>query len=286
MTINELKLKIENKVDISEPVIFKITDDDFIPMQYIHEISKYENKSIQFIDDLTEFLKNRLFFNNLNYIYVFKCDIFELDTSFDNLVDIFIICKSIKTKKYNKFITEVPKLENWQIKDYIMSLCSGIDAVNADMLIKCQPDMYAINNEISKIKLFSKDEQLYILSKLIENKNVNNYNIFSFSNAIMGKNIQQISDVYSQISINPIQLLSILYNNFKLLLSIQLSKNISYQDLKISYPQFIAISHFCGIYTKNDLIRILKFLTGVDKQIKTGQLQTSEIIDYILIHII
>lgn len=286
MTINELKLKIENKVNISEPVIFKITDDDFIPMQYIHEISKYENKSIQFIDDLTEFLKNRLFFNNLNYIYVFKCDIFELDTSFDNLVDIFIICKSIKTKKYNKFITEVPKLENWQIKDYIMSLCSGIDAVNTDMLIKCQPDMYAINNEISKIKLFSKDEQLYILSKLIENKNINNYNIFSFSNAIMGKNIQQISDVYSQISINPIQLLSILYNNFKLLLSIQLSKNISYQDLKISYPQFIAISHFCGIYTKNDLIRILKFLTGVDKQIKTGQLQTSEIIDYILIHIV
>ena len=58
MTINELKLKIENKVNISEPVIFKITDDDFIPMQYIHEISKYENKSIQFIDDLTEFLKN------------------------------------------------------------------------------------------------------------------------------------------------------------------------------------------------------------------------------------
>lgn len=286
MTINELKLKIENKVNISEPVIFKITDDDFIPMQYIHEISKYENKSIQFIDDLTEFLKNRLFFNNLNYIYVFKCDIFELDTSFDNLVDIFIICKSIKTKKYNKFITEVPKLENWQIKDYIMSLCSGIDVVNADMLIKCQPDMYAINNEISKIKLFSKDEQLYILSKLIENKNVNNYNIFSFSNAIMGKNIQQISDVYNQISINPIQLLSILYNNFKLLLSIQLSKNISYQDLKISYPQFIAISHFCGIYTKNDLIRILKFLTGVDKQIKTGQLQTNEIIDYILIHIV
>ena len=74
MTINELKLKIENKVDISEPVIFKIIDDDFIKKHEEYQKSKpcyselYTARNPKLSDDMKNEMASDLLKKDFGYV--------------------------------------------------------------------------------------------------------------------------------------------------------------------------------------------------------------------------
>lgn len=294
MTINELKFNIENKVSLKKLVIFKISDNDFIPIQYIKEISKYENKSIKYIELLDEIDTLNVFNNISNDLYVYRTDNFDLkDNSIKTVTNLFIICKKITTDYYNEYIIEVPKLEDWQIKDYVYSLAEGVDTNKLDELINsCKNNIYALEQEINKLFIFSKDERKYVFEQLeLDNAfgNTDEYNIFNFSNALIKKDIETLFKIYKKIKssdIDPIGLVTILYNNFKNIINVQLSKNASAQELGLTPKQFWAIKYSCGYYSKEQLINAFKVITNIDKLIKTGYLSANDVIDYLLIKIL
>ena len=128
MTIKDLKFYIENNSDINKLIIFKIADIDFIPIQYIKEIAKYMKKSIKYIDSVNGLSNINIFDDVSNILYVYRTDNFDIrDDSLKSIDNLFIICKKVCNDNYKDYIIDVPKLEDWQIKDFAYSLADGVD---------------------------------------------------------------------------------------------------------------------------------------------------------------
>ena len=50
--------------------------------------------------------------------------------------------------------------------------------------------------------------------------------------------------------------------------------------------KYWAVKYSCGFYTKDELIQIYRFLTGLDRKIKTGEMPVNNLVDYIIVKVI
>lgn len=291
MDIQELKSKIENKTIDSKPIVFHIQDNNFIAKQYIEEISKIIKLDIVYIDNL-DYTFN-LFEVEQNYIQVYVCDTFETLPELLDKKYTYIICKKlINSESFEDLIVHVPKLENWQIIDYANSRCDGVDQSSLQELINnCNYNIYRLENELSKIYIFDKNKQQSIFNMMLEDNafiDISKYKIFDFSNAIIKRDIKTIAAVFEKISsidIEPIGLLTILVNQFRNIISIQLANNPTPESTGLKPNQFWAIKHSCGLYNKDQLVKIYLFLTDIDRQIKTGDMPMNYLIDYLIVKV-
>lgn len=295
MTIKDLKFYIENNSDINKLIIFKIADIDFIPIQYIKEIAKYMKKSIKYIDSVNGLSNINIFDDVSNILYVYRTDNFDIrDDSLKFIDNLFIICKKVCNDDYKDYVIDVPKLEDWQIKDFAYSLADGVDQSNLDTLVNsCKNNIYRLEYEIKKLSIFSKDERKYLYEQFVQDdvfSSLNEYNIFTFTNAILHRDIETLFKLYKNLEttgLDPMALVNILYNNFKKLIDVQLSKGLSPQQLGLTSSQYWAIKHqSCGCYTKDELVNIYRLLADIDRQLKTGYISSENIIDYLLVKIL
>lgn len=295
MTIKDLKFYIENNSDINKLIIFKIADIDFIPIQYIKEIAKYMKKSIKYIDSVNGLSNVNIFDDVSNILYVYRTDNFDIrDDSLKFIDNLFIICKKVYNDDYKDYVIDVPKLEDWQIKDFAYSLADGVDQSNLDTLVNsCKNNIYRLEYEIKKLSIFSKDERKYLYEQFVQDdvfSSLNEYNIFTFTNAILYRDIETLFKLYKNLEttgLDPMALVNILYNNFKKLIDVQLSKGLSPQQLGLTSSQYWAIKHqSCGCYTKDELVNIYRLLADIDRQLKTGYISSENIIDYLLVKIL
>ena len=109
------------------------------------------------------------------------------------------------------------------------------------------------------------------------------------TNAILKKDLVAISHIFKDIEnidVEPIGLVTILYNNFKNVINVQLSNNPTADKLGMKSNQFNAIRYNCGYYSKESLNKILEILTNIDKQIKIGEMPIDILVDYLIIKIL
>lgn len=290
MDIKELKNKIENNTLDTKLLILNYKGNgDFIVHQYLNTFINNNKLNIININSLDEIPKKTIFSIKTDNIYFLNSDEVSFDISIDTDEYVWISCKKIigkKKKEITENIIEVPKLEDWQIKDYISSYCEKLSEDHINKLFSSyKKNLYRLENEIDKIRLFSTIDPFIIIENqlFIEKEN---QNIFDFSNAIIQKDFKIVSSIYSKIAnidIEPFGLLTVLINNFRLIISIQLSRNTSAESLNISGKQFWAIQKYsCNHYTAEQLVSIYKFLLSIDYGIKTGNIDTKNLIEYII----
>lgn len=291
MTIQELKFKIENKSIDNKPIVFRISDSSFIAKQYIEEISHLTNLEISYVDEIDYGFN--LFDIPSNIIQVYVCDTLTIKKQLLNKNYTYIICKKITNgENYQDIVVDVPKLEQWQIIDYAQSRCEGIDKSQIIELVNnCSYNIYRLENELSKLYIFDKNKQQSIFNMMLDDNafvDISKYKIFDFSNAIVKRDFKTVAAVFEKISsidIEPIGLLTILVNQFRNIISIQLANNPTPESTGLKPNQFYAIRHSCGLYTKEQLVNIYMFLTDIDRQIKTGDMPMNYLIDYLVIKV-
>ena len=179
--LKSIKTSIENNTYQCSFTIFKYSNVDFIPYQYVNEISKQRNLSVEIVEDLALFTKpatsifgGSSISDSILYLYIvdkFEC-LSERISRYNNLI---VICKTIDKdteKLFQQYIVSVPKLEDWQIADYVYSLAEGVDTKLLDSLIKvCNNDIYRLDQELKKIKIFDKQERNFVFNQFIEDGN-------------------------------------------------------------------------------------------------------------------
>ena len=301
MKLDALKDKIEsNTIDYINFLIFKYEDIDFLPNQYLFALSKNLNKDIIFIDNLPISNQKDIFNNKLSVdnIECFKTDIFDVeDVSLIEKKYLIIICKEITENCKDLFNTNIvyfPKLEDWQIKDYVYSVAEGVDTKYLDALIYlCHNDIYKIDNELAKIKIFERNQRNILFKSFIEEglfNDLNNNTIFDISNAILRKDINKLTELLiniDKIDCEPLGLVTILYKSIKDIINIQLNHNATPENTDINKNRFWAIKkNNCGFFTKDQLFNIFKFITSIDKKLKTGEISVDIIVDYIVCKIL
>lgn len=299
MKIEELKTKIESGTLSEDFLIFELSDNDFLATQYIKEIARQRNLDIEYTNSIESLLSSSV-------------DIFSLDTSEDILTVIkvdeiketvnrqpsntFVLCKKCP-KELKDFCVKIPKLEKWQIKDYVYEQCEGISEKNLNWLLEaCHYDIYRLEQEISKIRIFPSKERKYLFDDFILDgiySDMSTNGVFDLSNAIQGRDLKKIESIFrdlitakNAVNIDAFGLLAILTNTFTNLIKVWLSKYPTEESIGLKSNQIWAINKLKRTYSKEQLIKIYNFLTDIDRQIKTGELPTEIMIDYIVLKVL
>lgn len=298
---NLIKLKSDIEQEkLSEKLLVFIDTNSFLTNQYIKAIQKYRKSKLNFIDDLSALnsISNSLFSKNdnnvLNILHIddFK-DTNKKDLSITNTI---IVCKTIKDKEtydlFNNIIIEFPKVENWCIKDYVYSNVNISDKAKDWLLESCKYDLNRVDLEIDKLNIFNKKDQPKLFDEFISDNifsDLSAFTIFDFTNAILTSNKKKILTVLSErdnIDLEPLGVLTLLYNNLRNIIAIQMNPSATPASLSMSEKQFNAIRYRTNIFSNEKLIKMFNFIITVDEKMKNGFITNDQLIDYILVNIL
>lgn len=303
MTIETLKTNLDNKT-LDDFYIFFNLETSFLSNQYVDAIAQARGLKLIYIDDLRSLIpdKNDIFGSaetvDASCLYVYKIDKFEdKDLQIKDIKNLIIVCNKIddETKElFLPYIIEMPKLESWQIKDYVYSLADGVSTTKLDWLINISNnDIYRLHNEISKLNLFSIKEREYLFDLMVEEDafiDLSNYVIFDLTNAILQKDIKKIRYMLEAVhswDCEPLGLQTLLTNNFRNVLAVQLAPNSPPEKLGLSPKQVYAIrKNNTGYYSRDQLVEIFELISSCDYKMKNGDLSNDMLIDYMILNIL
>ena len=285
MNIEELKHHIINRDTLPNVLIFKCSSStsEFVFYQYIHEYSRYSGHNIEFIEDIHDLTSYSLFYDPSDILYIYevkKLDNIKLDNIADN---VWIKCQSVSKNNKNDII-DIPQLEEWQVKDYIVSMTNLNNDICDKLYNNYNNNLFRLDMELQKIMLFDNTEESYytIEDQLYVDSSENS--IFDITNCIIRRDIDTMKSINLQnIDIDVFGFITILLNNFRYIIDIQLSVNPTPEYVGISNKQFWAIKNYsCNFYSKEELVSIYRFLLTIDNKIKSGNISYSIAIDYII----
>lgn len=299
MQIDEVKYIIENKKYSGQVFIFQYSDTKFIVKQYIEKLVLDFNFELSYNDEIDDKIITgiSLFGDvNDNILRVYDINEFDYNGNILNEKNLIILCKKIKDELktiYSDNIIIVPKLENWQIKDFVYSVGDGIPESDLDKLIElCDSNIYRLTQELDKMLIFPTSLKQNIFKEFYKDgvfNDLSDATIFDFCSSIIKKDITKLTYIYSQLDrmdINPLGFVSILYQNIKDIIKIQLGVKPTPESTGIAKNKFYAIKYNnLNKFNTKQLIQIFELLTDIDKQVKLGQLDVDNIIDYVIVSI-
>lgn len=275
-------------------MIWVYSDNKFLCEQYIKEISKYKNLNIHYVDNLDGFKIKSLFekqeVNNGDYLTVYSCKSYKDEIDITNVKNIIIV-----TEKYsgNYDYCVFPKLEQWQIIDYVYSVCEGVDKSDLDWLLKlCNYDIYRLQQEIDKIIIFPEVERKYLFKDFTSSdvfSDLSDKTIFDFSNAIQTRNKEELITIYKQLEscdIEPLGIATILYSNYRKMIRVCCQHAATEANTGLKRNQIFAIKKLAEKYSMSQVINIFKFLCDIEFKLKLGELPQDKLLDYIVLNVI
>ncbi len=297
MTFEDVKKAIESNNIPDTPILFKFIDTPFIPFQYVQAIGKTLNKEIMYCDNL-ELLKSNsidIFDRNLDN-NIIRCtymdEVVKIPNSIKSIKFFYLIAREYSKdieEQYKSLIVEIPKLELWHIKDYAYSIAEGVDTKELDWLIDiCHGDIYRLTNELDKLSLFDKSQRPYIFNDMKMQgafNDLSNKTVFDLTNAIVKKDLVQISNCLQQIKsfdAEPLGVVTILYIQFKKLIQVWLHPNPTEASTGLKSNVIYAIRKSPRVYSQEQLLNAFIFISGIDKMLKTGMIEIPWLIDYVI----
>lgn len=304
MTLQELKQHIEANTVPDSPIIFKDDEMMFLSNHYIKAISKSRNLKINYIQDLSEVVSDGFdFFGSTideqpDCLNVLKASVYEWKVqSFASTTNLIVVVTKFADKAVEKDLSEyiitMPKLEDWQIKDYVYSICEGVNQKDLDWLMTiCGKNICRLQQELDKLTLFNIDERRYLFDSFIRDGAMNDlssYNIFNFTNAIASKDLLTLKSIYKEIEradITDFYLLTVLLKNFRNIVLVQLNSNPTPETTGLEAKQLYAIKRIPRCYSAEQLVKIFSFLCDIDRQVKEGELPANLVVDYLTVKIL
>lgn len=304
MTIQELKSQIESSCVTDAPIIFKEDESRFLSNQYITAISKCRNLEINYIEDLSEVVSDKFDFfacetdEQPRCLNVLKSEVYnwgekDLARATNLIVVVTKFADKDTEKKLSDYIVVMPKLEDWQIKDYVYSICEGVAQKDLDWLMSlCGKNLLRLQQELDKLTLFSIPERKYLFDSFIRDGVMNDmseYNIFNFTNAIASKDLTTLKSIYKEIEradITDFYLLTVLLKNFRNIVLVQLNSNPTPETTGLESKQLYAIKRIPRVYSPEQLVKIFTFLCDIDRMVKEGELPSDLVVDYITVKIL
>ena len=303
MDIKACKQCIENKVNLHSFMIFQEADTDFISRQYVQAIAEINQQEIEYIDSIDPYLieLDSIFFSdseeNSSRLHVLKVDMFEhIDQRCIDLRDIFIICKKVSdeaAKRFSSYIVKMPKLEPWQIKDYVYSNAEGVpDAMLDRMISLCNNNIERLDNELSKLRIFAPTERKYLLDSMIRDGafgDLTDYSVFNVTNALLKKDIETLKNYMNLlhvIDINEFGLITILTKNLRDMISVQLSSNPTPETIGLDSRKIYALKKQARTFTNDQLVQLYLKISDLDRAVKNGEFPAPMLINYMILKVL
>lgn len=297
MELKYLKDSLADNTLTEDFFIFHISDKDdgsnLLAKQYYREISKLFNCDIELIDSLDSFLSpyQDLFSTPNNNLKIYKCDSLDVSDPKLNFAHKLIIITpklSDDTKSaYSYNIVEMPKVESWMVKDYAKVYGAGIEEKDLDYMCEaCSYNIYRVASELDKLKNCGLGQRKILFKQMIREgafEDLTQFNIFNFTNALQARDIESLKSLLgSSLEIEPMSLISLLYQNFRKMISVWLDQSPTPESTGLKSNQIWAIRNIPRNYNRQQLIDVFKFLTSLDSELKQGNLPNEVLTDYIV----
>lgn len=303
MDIKACKQCIENKVNLHTFMIFQEADTDFISRQYVQAIAEINQQEIEYIDSIDPYLieLDSIFLSeseeNSSRLHVLKVDMFEhTDQRCIDLRNVFVICKKLgdqASKLFSSYIVKMPKLESWQIKDYVYSTAEGVPEQLLDKVISlCNGNIERLDNELSKLKLFAPTERKYLLDSMIKDGafgDLTDYSVFNVTNALLKKDIEALKNYMNLlhvIDINEFGLITILTKNLRDMISVQLSSNPTPETIGLDSRKIYALKKQSKVFTNDQLTKLYLKIADLDRAVKNGEFPAPMLINYMILKVL
>ena len=303
MDIKACKQCIENKVNLHTFMIFQEADTDFISRQYVQAIAEINQQEIEYIDSIDPYLieLDSIFLSeseeNSSRLHVLKVDMFEhIDQRCIDLRNVFVICKKLgdqASKLFSSYIVKMPKLESWQIKDYVYSTAEGVPEQLLDKVISlCNGNIERLDNELSKLKLFAPTERKYLLDSMIKDGafgDLTDYSVFNVTNALLKKDIEALKNYMNLlhvIDINEFGLITILTKNLRDMISVQLSSNPTPETIGLDSRKIYALKKQSKVFTNEQLTKLYLKIADLDRAVKNGEFPAPMLINYMILKVL
>ena len=303
MDIKACKQCIENKVNLHTFMIFQEADTDFISRQYVQAIAEINKQEIEYIDSIDPYLieLDSIFLSeseeNSSRLHVLKVDMFEhIDQRCIDLRNVFVICKKLgdqASKLFSSYIVKMPKLESWQIKDYVYSTAEGVPEQLLDKVISlCNGNIERLDNELSKLKLFAPTERKYLLDSMIKDGafgDLTDYSVFNVTNALLKKDIEALKNYMNLlhvIDINEFGLITILTKNLRDMISVQLSSNPTPETIGLDSRKIYALKKQSKVFTNEQLTKLYLKIADLDRAVKNGEFPAPMLINYMILKVL
>ena len=302
MTLLELKTAIEQEAVGDELVIFQYEDVPFVADQYIREISRIKNLPLQYIESLDSIVSGFADIFGMatmnDGIRVYRAT--EVESLPDKLKyekNLYIIVNKIKDKEsaatYSDSTVIIPKLEGWQLTDYMYSVAEGVDRKNLDWLIKAsEGDIYRLENELDKFRLFSESERKFLFDDMLLEgafQDLSSFNVFNITNSVTNRDYDSLKNALREIKsfdAEPLGVVTLLYQGFRKLMQVWLAKNPTPESTGLKSGMIYAINKQPRVFSKQQLVSAFLLLTDVDKQLKQGNIDTKWLIDYVVCRVL
>lgn len=229
-----------------------------------------------------------------------------LENSFNDVIIIFV-CNEEKLDQRKKItkqvikvseVTECNKIESFKLssylKDYIKNKNYDISSSNIELIIsKVGYDLSNLINEVDKLLLYKGDNHS-ITKEDVEEVITNNIenNVFDLSNAILKKEKEKIMKLYSdliKIGEDPIKIIIILSNQFRLILQVKLMRKSGYSETEIintlkEHPYRIKLAMNSN-FSIETLKKALLDLSDLDYRIVIGKVDKNFGLEMFLLNI-
>jgi len=305
MEIQELKCLIK---DNNIPNFLVFTGEEYaIQKIYIKQIAKVKNLTVRYIDSVMDILTElgSISFLKVNYLYVVLDDKElisneKLQTELiDRLkTDILILTltsvdKRLKFyKTYKQSFVEFNALKSEMVKRYIQKEIDLSDK-NCDRLIEaCEGSYSRCLLEIDKIKRYTGNSNK-AFEQLLADGTIHQPPkdaIFDFVKAVLQNHARLAYSLLEEckaVGESNLAILSVLFNNAKQVLQVQTceSKDIE-KTTGLQYWQIKNAKECCGVYSINNLIYIMKLIQSTERRIKTGEIEESIAVEYVVSNIL
>ena len=149
------------------------TSSEIIAHQYLNKIADLHHLTVRQIESVNE-IPDQSFIED-NNLYIIKTDEWNIPDTHDNCI---VICNKTKDGRAIKF----PKLESWQVIDFVRSKIDGIDSQVLDNLIeRYNGNYWRFINDLDKLSEFNKTEQNLLFKQMIDEHqfdHISNYKIW------------------------------------------------------------------------------------------------------------
>lgn len=318
MTIQEVKNQIKtNKV--KNFYIFTGQESRVLDI-YINKIAECRKLEVVRADSISEiyskFLSKSLVTNNYCYVLRDDKELLIQDKLWDslavenvqgnNIVILVLTGVDKRSKFYKRFKDNIVEFEhmpeNVLIK-YIKKELPLSDKNCKKLIDICESDYNRILLELDKINLYADTTYIEVRGEgadynrafldLVEHGVIYQPSkdaIFDFVDCVLKHKVNQSFELlenYRGVGESNIVLLSVLYNNVKQVLQVQScqSKDIP-KTTGLTAWQVKCAKEKCGYYTIGDLVYFLKLIRKFEKGIKTGEIDESISVDYVLVNML
>ncbi len=302
MTIQDLYNQIVINSITDSLIVFKNSESSFLANQYIDEISKKRGMDITYIDSFDGLVSDAFSLfddedvGGTDGLLVHYTDDLT-DASICDVKNLIIVTNKISSKevqsKLSQYVVEVPKLLDWQIQDYAHSLGEGVDKKDIELLLTLYgKNILRLEQELSKLQQFSPNERKYLFKDMIKDgsfSDTSTYTVFNFTNALIKRDIDMVSKLLAEMDrmdTNPFGILTILMNNFRNLILVRGMLTPTPENTGIDSKKFYAIRKTETPFTLEQLVKIFDLLCGLDLKVKTGEMPTEIMVDYIMLKIL